>query len=112
MSSNGFLLILDLKIFELPWLLRIGQSPRRRVVRAVALPTGSWTLFTAGDACHGARLVGSWVLGRGRLIGLRWQAEDGRQFTAVTSIRLQTPGVSRRLLARLRWPLPEPAGFA
>jgi len=112
MSSNGFLQILDLKIFKLPWLLWIGQLPRRRIVRVVAHPTGSWTLFTADGDCHDARLVGAWVLGRGALLGLHWQAEGGRHLAAVTSVRVQAPGVGRRLLTRLRWPLPEPAAFA
>jgi len=107
MSSNGFLQILDLKIFKLPWLLRIGQLPRRRVVRVVAGPTGSWTLFMANGSCHDARLVD----GRGVLLGLRWQAEDGQHLAAVTSVRVQAPGVGRRLLTRLRWPLLEPAAF-
>ena len=62
MSSNGFLQTLDLKLIELPWLMRAGQSSNRRVVRAVAGPTGSWTLFTADDGRHDARLVGGWVL--------------------------------------------------
>jgi len=112
MSSNGFLQILDLKIFRLPRLLRIGQRPHRQVIRVVAHATGSWVLFTADGDCHEARLVGGWVLGMGRLLGLRWQVADGRHLVAFTSIRSQAPGVGRRLLARLRWPLPEPAAFA
>lgn len=111
-SLNGFLQILDLRIPRLPWLLRAGQGPGRRVARAVVRPTGSWALFTADGRCHEASLVGGWVLARGVLLGLRWRAVDGRHLTAVTSIRLQAPGVGRRLLARLRWPLPDPALFA
>lgn len=112
MSSNGFLQILELRIIELPRLMRIGHVARRRVVRAVARPTGLWTLFTLDGEHHDARLIGSWVLARGALLGLRWHSEDGRYLHAVTSVRVQTPDVGRRLLARLRWPLPEPGDFA
>ncbi len=112
MSSNGFLQILDLRVFELPRLLRIGQPRRRRVIRAVAQSTGSWTVFTAAGGCHQARLTGGWVLSRGALIGLCWRGEDDRSFAAITSVRLQAPGIGRRLLTRLRWPLPQPAALS
>jgi hypothetical protein len=112
MSSNGFLQILDLKVFRLPRLLRVGQRPHRHVIRVVVHATGSWILFTADGGYHDGRLVGGWVLARGRLLGLRWQTADGRHLVAFTSVRLQAPGVGRRLLARLRWPLPEPAAIA
>ena len=111
MSSNGFLQILDLKTFRLPRLMRIGLHSRRHVVRVVAHATGSWILFTADGGCHEARLIGGWVLAKGRLIGLRWQAADGRALAAVTSVNLQAPGVGRRLLVRLRWPLRVPAAL-
>jgi hypothetical protein len=109
MSSNGFLQILDLNIFRLPWLLRMGQNPSLGIVRAVAQPSGSWVLFTADGAHHDARLIGGWVLAKGTLLGLCWQARGIGRLAAYTSVRLQAPDVGRRLLARLRWPLPEPA---
>jgi len=111
-SLNGFLQILDLKIPRLPGLLRVGQRPGRCVERAVARPSGSWALFTTDGGCHEARLIGGWVLAGGVLLGLRWRGKNGRYLAAVTSVRLQAPGVGRRLLVRLRWPLPEPAAFA
>jgi len=112
MSSNGFLQILDLKIISLPWQNRAGPFACRRVIRMVARPTGLWTLFTADGQRHDARLIGGWVLARGVLIGFRWQTEDSMHLNAITSVRLLTPDIGRRLLTRLRWPLPEPAAFA
>ncbi len=111
-SLNGFLQILDLKIYRLPWLLRIGQLPRWRVIRAVAQHTGAWTLFTADGEQHDVLIEGCWVLGRGSLLGLRWRTATGRSLYALTSIRLQERNVGRRLLVRLRWPLPEPVVLA
>ena len=108
MSSNGFLQILDLKIYRLPWWLRIGLPRRREVVRAVAQPSGSWVLFTADGARHGGRLAGGWMLAGGALLGLRWRTGRSGSLVAYTSVRLQASGVGRRLLARLRWPQAEP----
>jgi len=108
MSSNGFLQILDLKIYRLPWLLRMGLNPRLEVTRAIAQPSGSWVLFTADGARHDAGLVGGWVLAKGALLGLRWRTRDAGCLAAYTSVRLQSPDGGRRLLARLRWPQPEP----
>ena len=109
MSSNGFLQILDLKTFRLPWLLRLGQKQSLGIVRAVAQPSGSWVLFTADGAHHDARLIGGWVLAKGALLGLYWQSRETGRLAAYTSVRLQAPDVGRRLLARLKWPLSEPA---
>ena len=111
-SLNGFLQILDLKIFSLPRLLRLGQRPHRRVVRVVGHASGSWMLFTFDGCCHDAHLIGGWALAKGGLLGLRWQTADGQCFYAMTSIHLQTPDVGRRLLVRLRWPLPDPVACA
>jgi hypothetical protein len=108
MSLNGFLQILDLKIFRVPRLLRIGQRPHRRVVRVLGHTTGAWVLFTFDGACHDAHLIGGWALARGRLLGLRWQTADGQCLYVITSAYIQTPDVGRRLLVRLRWPLPDP----
>jgi len=104
--------ILDLKTLKLPLPLRIGQSRRRQVERAVAGPAGGWTLMTVDGGLHDARLVGGWILSRGALIGLRWRTAEGRSLAAVTCVRVLTPDIGRRLLTRLRWPLPEPAAFA
>ncbi len=112
MSLNGFLQILDLKIYRLPWLFRIGQLPRRRVIRVVAQSTGAWVLFTSDGKQHDALLRGRWVLARGGLLGLRWRTTGGGSLFAVTSIRLQECNAGRRLLVRLRWPLPESATLA
>lgn len=84
----------------------------RQVIRVIAVPTGLWNLFTYDGQRHEARLIGGWVLARGALLGLRWQAEDGQYLDAVTSVRMQSPDVGRRLLARLRWPLPDSGTFA
>jgi len=104
--------ILDLKTLELPLALRIGHSRCRQVERAVAGAAGGWTLMTADGGLHDARLVGGWILSRGTLIGLRWRTAEGLSLAAVTSVRVLTPDIGRRLLTRLRWPLPEPAAFA
>jgi hypothetical protein len=112
MSSNGFLQILDLRVISLPWLMTVGPFAYRQIRRAVLLPTGGWALFTADGERRDARLLGGWVLAGGVLTGLRWQTEAGEFLGAVTSTRMQTPDVGRRLLARLKWPLPEPAAFA
>ena len=109
MSSNGFLQILDLKIYRLPWLLRMGRNPRVEVARAVAQPSGAWILFTADGARHDGCLVGGWVLAKGALLGLRWLTSSAGSLSVLTSVRLQSPSTGRRLLARLRWPQPEPA---
>lgn len=111
MSSNGFLQILDLKIISPPRLMPVGRFARPRVRRVVARSTGVWTLFTEDGKRRDARLIGGWVLAKGLLIGLRWRTEDGVSLDSVTSTRIQTPDVGRRLLTRLRWPLPEPAAF-
>jgi len=112
MSSNGFLQILDLRICSLPSFLTIGQRPGRRVVRAVAWPDGGWCVTTADGRDHPAQLTGSWTLADGVCIGLHWRDADRRRLVAWTSVRLQADAVGRRLLARLRWPLREPAAFA
>ncbi len=112
MSSNGFMQILDLRIFSLPRLLRLGQPPGRRVVRAVAGPDGGWCVTTADGRDHPAQLTGSWTVADGACIGLQLRAADQRRLVAWTSVRLQTDTVGRRLLARLRWPLRVPAAFA
>ncbi|HJP39142.1 MAG: hypothetical protein QF483_08485 [Gammaproteobacteria bacterium] len=112
MLSNGFLQILDLKIISLPRFLRFGWPAHRHINRVVAQSTGSWNLFVSDGRCLDARLVSSWVLANGLLLGLRWQTADGRCFAAVTSIRLQAPITGRRLLTRLRWPLFESATVA
>jgi hypothetical protein len=104
--------ILDLKIISLPRLLWFGLHPGGRIDRVVAQSSGSWILFAADGSCLDARLVSSWVLASGVLLGLRWQAADGRYFAAVTSVRLQAPIVGRLLLTRLRWPLFESATVA
>lgn len=109
MSSNGFLQILDLKIYRLPWWLRVGRRPCVDVVRAVAQPSGAWIVFTADGARHDAGLVGGWVLAKGALLGLRWQTSGDGSLSAISSVHIQSPGVGRRLLARLRWPQAEPA---
>ena len=112
MSSNGFLQILDLRIVRLPWLLSFGQSQRGRVLRAVAGPAGYWTLFTVDRSYPDARLLSSWALGRGAVVGLRWRTEGGRSLAALTSVTVLSPDVGRRLLVRIKWPLPESAAFA
>jgi len=104
--------ILDLQTLELPLPLRIGQLRCRQVERAVAGPAGGWTLITADGGLHDARLCGGWILSRGFLIGLRWRTAGGLSVWAVTSVRVLTPDIGRRLLTRLRWPLPEPVAFA
>lgn len=112
MLSNGFLQILDLRIYNLPTLFRIGASSCRHVVRAIAGPDGSWTLMTADGVRHDAQLTGGWRVADGALIGMLWRDADRRSLVAWTSVRLQTDTVGRRLLVRLRWPLREPAAIA
>ena len=107
MLSNGFLHILDLRISEQPFGWLQSRIRARCISRAICYQNGGWSLFFADGELVEAHLSGHWVLSGGLLLGLSWRTSDARKAMCITSLRWQDPDTIRRLLVRLRLPLPE-----
>jgi len=107
MLSNGFLNILDLRISDQPFNWLQPRMVERRISRAICYQSGGWCLFFADGARIDAQLSGHWVLSGGLLIGLSWRTADASKAMCLTSLRWQDPNTIRRLLVRLRLPVPQ-----
>lgn len=106
MLSNGFLNTLDLRISEQPCHWLQSGSANSKIMRAVCQQDGRWRLLLANGEWAHANLQSYWVLPAGCLIGLSWRLAGNSKASCLTSLHWQHSATIRRLLAKLRYPLP------
>jgi len=77
-----------------------------RVRRIIAHASGRWSLDLGNDECVEVELLHGWIAWGGRLVGLCWMSRERGRF--VCGLCCLEPGLDRwrRLLVRLRVPMP------
>jgi len=77
-----------------------------RIRRIIAHASGRWSLDVGDREYVDVELLHGWIGAGGRLVGLRWMSGERRRFVCGLCCREPTRDPWRRLLVRLRVPMP------